>query len=198
MLTSSCAADGLVAPGTSQTTTLPYANRLLKLPDAGNQRSTMMSDSESDLSDAPEPQLPAAVEEGLPPHTSHENGVALEESGLSDGNDGDIGSDDADFDIDSQPLEATNEPDEHSLSEGSSRPPKRKAHGIEDDEDIKNNPELYGIRRSVWIHCQPHCQILTSIQGRARNNAPIVCQSLSLSSCDTKLFMIDRKSVRGI
>ena len=109
-----------------------------------------MSSSESDLSDIPEQQPPAAA----PFHDSvsplpQENGFHAEESDLSEDQDTVMGSDDADFEVESQPPEPS-APEVPSSSEDSTRPLKRKAHGgIEDDEDIMNNPELYGIRRSV-------------------------------------------------
>jgi chromodomain-helicase-DNA-binding protein 1 len=60
-------------------------------------------------------------------------------------------SDDADFDMDDSPAPAaTNRRHERSTSSESHRPPKRKL-GVEDDEHILANPELYGLRRSVRI-----------------------------------------------
>jgi chromodomain-helicase-DNA-binding protein 1 len=62
-------------------------------------------------------------------------------------------SEDADFDIDDSPApEATDSVrHERSTSVESHRPLKRKL-GVEDDEHIKANPELYGLRRSVGAH----------------------------------------------
>ena len=71
-----------------------------------------------------------------------------EESVLSDDLDVDMGSDDADFEVDSPALDISAARDARSSSEESRRPPRQKAR-IEDDEEIMNNPELYGIRRSV-------------------------------------------------
>lgn len=62
------------------------------------------------------------------------------------------GEDDADFDQDT-PLLEESEGMRHdrSSSEESSRPPKRKADDIDDEEYMKQNPELYGLRRSVRV-----------------------------------------------
>ena len=110
-----------------------------------------MTPSESDLSEVPD-QQPKTI---LPIHSSTNNtpdddNEDAEDSALSDNNDPSMGSDDGDFEMDS-PIPAEHGALEtRSSSEESRRPPKRKA-GIEDDEDIMNNPELYGIRRSVRI-----------------------------------------------
>lgn len=60
------------------------------------------------------------------------------------------GEEDAEFDEDT-PLHDESEGMRHdrSSSEESVRPPKRKAGDVDDDEYMKQNPELYGLRRSV-------------------------------------------------
>lgn len=60
------------------------------------------------------------------------------------------GSDDADFDMEDSPAPppASSARIDRSTSHDSRRPSKRKL-GVEEDEFIKANPELYGIRRSV-------------------------------------------------
>ena len=111
----------------------------------------MVSGSDSDLSDVPDP----GPSTKLPMHFSSKDsseGIPYDEdeSALSDDNeDGNMGSDDGDFEMES-PLPRVSAQDTRSPSEDSRRPMKRKL-GIEDDEDIMNNPELYGIRRSVCI-----------------------------------------------
>ena len=151
MLTFHYLAGGPVVTPSLEKTTLPFVNKPSPSPDDRHASIAMMSGSESDLSDVPEHQIAAAA----PSHSSlsplpYGNGLPDEESELSDDSDGLMGSDDAEFEIDSQPLEANAPRDLGSSSEDSPRPPKRRTYGgIEDDEDIMNNPELYGIRRSV-------------------------------------------------
>lgn len=62
------------------------------------------------------------------------------------------GEEDADFDGDT-PLHDESDGMRHdrSSSEDSSRPPKRKANDVDDEEYMKQNPELYGLRRSVRV-----------------------------------------------
>ena len=63
------------------------------------------------------------------------------------------GEDDAEFDEDT-PLHDESEGMRHdrSSSEESIRPAKRKANDVDDEEYMKQNPELYGLRRSVRAH----------------------------------------------
>jgi chromodomain-helicase-DNA-binding protein 1 len=66
----------------------------------------------------------------------------------SDDEDAD-GEADGDYDSESPaPAEVDGRHSRSSSSDDSSRPPKRKA-SVEDDEHITQNPELYGLRRSV-------------------------------------------------
>ena len=61
-----------------------------------------------------------------------------------------MGSDDPDFDMNTPP--AQNEvtvDDTHSSSQESPQQRKRKTGGIEHDDFMLNDPELYGLRRSV-------------------------------------------------
>lgn len=73
----------------------------------------------------------------------------------SDSPDENNASDDADFDmgdeIDDEPTNVQSDAagDSRSSSNESSRPAKRKA-AVEEEDFIKANPELYGLRRSVW------------------------------------------------
>ena len=150
MLTSHRPAGGPIVTTSSEKTTLPFVNRSPSSLDDQQISTRMMSGSESDLSDVPDPQLPAAApsRDSLSP-TPYGNGLHADESELSDDGNGLMGSDDGDFEVDSQPPEAKARRGISSSPDESPRPPKRKAANIEDDEDIMNNPELYGIRRSV-------------------------------------------------
>lgn len=177
MLTSLRLAGGLVVARTSERTTLPFANKSTSSPDEQQVAASIMSGSESDLSDVPEQHPPAALSRSSSAPIPQENGFHAEESELSD-EDGMAGSDDADFEIDSQPPEPVVPRLVSSSSEDSPRPPKRKAVGIEDDEDIMNNPELYGIRRSVRHPQRDNVATLcaeTHRQRRARPAKHLVC-----------------------
>lgn len=62
------------------------------------------------------------------------------------------GEEDADFDEETPPPEAADDMrQDSSSSESSLRPGKRKAEMIDDEEYMKQNPELYGLRRSVCL-----------------------------------------------
>jgi chromodomain-helicase-DNA-binding protein 1 len=122
----------------------PLVNELVASEDAPYE-------SESDLSEIREP--PAAAPTSLStsstpqqPEFGHQD---LESSQSSDAENQNA-SDDADFDMEDSPVPSPshNSRHERSSSPDSRRPSKRKL-GVEDDEHIKANPELYGLRRSV-------------------------------------------------
>ncbi|KAF4549455.1 Chromodomain helicase hrp3-like protein [Elsinoe fawcettii] len=102
--------------------------------------------SESDLSD-PDPEVIEGItvdnedDQDAMQDVIHE----METSESDDEEDAD-GEEDADFDMDSPPPEDTERPQSRS-SDDSIRPSKRKA-SVEEDEFMKKNPELYGLRRS--------------------------------------------------
>jgi len=92
-----------------------------------------------------------------------------DESELSDGPSAD-GSLDGDFELE---IVGDNPANGRSSSPDDRQAHKRKA-GIEDNKDIMNNPELYGIRRSVRRKCETVYTTADRRQGRARQNAQIV------------------------
>lgn len=109
-------------------------------------------DSESDLSEVANP----IIDEPSPATSTHQqnesDGLASEASDRSE-SEANNASDDADFDMEESPAPAiTNGGHDRSTSVESRRPAKRKL-GVEDDEHILANPELYGLRRSV---CNNH------------------------------------------
>jgi chromodomain-helicase-DNA-binding protein 1 len=113
-------------------------------------------ESGSDLSEVRE--APAAAASPSPSSTPHhQSDFANEDTEPSDESedDNDKGSDNDDFDVeDSIQATAHRHPRiDRSSSHDSRRPTKRKL-GIEDDEHIKANPELYGLRRSVCINAE--------------------------------------------
>lgn len=111
------------------------------------------SDSGSDLSEVRDPPVAEASPSSAssPTRQSNYGNDDVESSDHSE-EDNDNGSDDGDFDMDDDVAETSNQNvrDDRSSSRESRRPPKRKM-GIEDDEYIKANPELYGLRRSVRV-----------------------------------------------
>ncbi len=114
-----------------------------------NSHDRLTSGSESDLSDpldAPNaPTSSSQIKDLEADHSSPEGRTNPEASPEDDA----VGSDDGDFDMETPPPAKPNEaPDELSSSEESHKHGKRKA-GVEQDEHMMNNPELYGLRRSV-------------------------------------------------
>ena len=75
--------------------------------------------------------------------------VEEDDSELSDNDVDGLGEDDGEYEMDSGVKHEQQRQSTRSTSQESRRPMKRKAVGIEEDVDIMNNPELYGIRRSV-------------------------------------------------
>lgn len=151
MLTFHLAAGSLVLPlSMNQSPSLPASNGHLS-PLANNviNAEAVASDSESDLSDIVDPSNPRGLSSlngrlGFSGNNDTNN-INAESSNDDDG----AGSEDADYDMETPPpLEGGTAREERSLSHDSRRPAKRKA-GLEDDEHIMNNPELYGLRRSV-------------------------------------------------
>lgn len=107
--------------------------------------------SESDLSDVydlPPTNISSTTEGREQMHSDDDaiHGMATSESEDEEDADGEV---DADFEVETPPTAPTGgmRPD-RSVSEESLRPAKRKA-GVDDDEHMKENPELYGLRRSV-------------------------------------------------
>ena len=108
--------------------------------------------SGSDLSDAeslpPATTIPSNPEQDIDP--SDDDAIHDMATSEIDDEEDAPGEDDADFD-DETPMHDESEGMRHdrSSSEDSSRPAKRKADDYDDEELMKQNPELYGLRRSV-------------------------------------------------
>jgi chromodomain-helicase-DNA-binding protein 1 len=108
--------------------------------------------SDSDLSDA----RPAAVDVASPESDDaagspdEEPGFAQEEhEEQSDSSDNDA-QDDGDFDAAGSPASVQSNDDADRAASASPRPlPKRKATQVVEDDFMRENPELYGLRRSV-------------------------------------------------
>jgi chromodomain-helicase-DNA-binding protein 1 len=86
------------------------------------------------------------------------------------------GEPDGDYDSESPPSEQAESDRARSSSPESSRPLKRKASD-EGEDYIEQNPELYGLRRSVRGCHSPCVHKLTAAQGRARPSRRIVSGS---------------------
>lgn len=108
-------------------------------------------DSESDLSEVA---IPIIDEPSPAPTPNQQAEYGAHDTEASDSSPAEVvdESDDADFDMDDSPAPAPTDSGRHerSTSSESRRPPKRKL-GVEDDQHILANPELYGLRRSVRI-----------------------------------------------
>ena len=137
---------------TSSTTTpdLSYANGHLSPPSARPTATVAMaSESESDLSEAIDlPNAPAPFSNG----ERYDDGENVQEQGMSNESSHEedaLGSDDPDYDMGTPPAANAGSPgDMRSSSQDSPRQRKRKA-GVEPDDYMLNDPELYGLRRSV-------------------------------------------------
>ncbi|EME50139.1 hypothetical protein DOTSEDRAFT_68860 [Dothistroma septosporum NZE10] len=105
---------------------------------------------ESELPDADDIPITRISSHAAPQDETHSDDDAIHDMATSslDEDEDAPGEDDADFDDASPPPEHTDVLDhDRSSSESSSRPGKRKAD-VDDEEYMKQNPELYGLRRS--------------------------------------------------
>lgn len=119
------------------------------------------SDSESDLSEAVD--VPNTSTLSSNPEAQKVDGKSQSpRMNTESSHDEDaIGSDDADYDIETPaPPDPTIVRDDASSSEDSRRYAKRKV-GVEHDDHMMNNPELYGLRRSVGLALAPARNLLT-------------------------------------
>ena len=140
-----------VAPSTSSAS--PIGNGHLAPPPAFDQPNRLVaSDSESDLSEAIDP--PNTLLSS--PHTNNAQNGILDTNELSDSepsaDEDAMGSDDAEYELDSSPPPAIQNAalrDTRSASETSSKLGKRKASADDEEDFMINDPELYGLRRSV-------------------------------------------------
>lgn len=149
--------------------------------DDGREPSAQPQRSESDLSD-----LNDAPPAQTGPQEAHSDDDAIHDmatSEMDDDEDEDApGEEDADYEMASPTHEAADEMqhDRSSSSSSSSseedvRSGKRKPE-VDDEEYMKQNPELYGLRRSVrTLHCASFRNSLTRcLQGRARPTRRVV------------------------
>lgn len=144
--------------------------------------------SDSDLSDTHQPAAPEPSSDiDAPGEEDDDDELMAVDSDSSEDVDAE-GEPDADYDSDSPPSEHAPSSRAQSVSsQESSRPLKRKASSEKDDY-MTQNPELYGLRRSVGGPHKPRKNMLTSDQGRARPRRRIVgCLSLMEQLCTDEL-----------
>ena len=158
-------------PTSEASQTLPYSNGHLSVTPNGLTNGAIESSSESDLSEVVDP--PVLIFQSSAPE-NHESGFYSRRSSMSTHDEDAFGSEDAEYDLESPlPPDIETTHNARSSSQDSRRPAKRKA-GIEEHEYIMNNPELYGIRRSVSIRHGRLTPKLRPPQGRARPTTRIV------------------------
>lgn len=135
--------------------------------------------SESELSDINDLPMTSNVEMNGVEHSDDDAIHAMATSELDEDEDA-PGEDDVDMDDDMTPRDSADRLSQDRASQGSSRSGKRKAEMLEevldDDQYIQQNPELYGLRRSVRAAAfeisRP--QLTRSLQGRARPSRRVV------------------------
>ena len=161
----------------SSSTDLPYSNGHLSPPSTKPATNGAVTpQSESDLSEALDtPNVPSTL-----PNSEQNDGLKNGEVRASDDeslqDEDALGSDDPDYDMATPPTGNAGSPSEdRSRSQDSPRQRKRKADP-EHEDYMLNNPELYGLRRSV---SQRLAEVRHSakryIQGRPRPSRQIVC-----------------------
>lgn len=136
--------------GVSATTNLPYSNGHLSPPSAKPVPiGPITQDSESDLSEATDlPNAPTSFSKNEQCDVGEDVEMHESEGGSSHDEDA-MGSDDPDYNMATPPPGNTGSGrDARSSSQDSPRQRKRKA-GIEPEDYMLNDPELYGLRRSV-------------------------------------------------
>jgi chromodomain-helicase-DNA-binding protein 1 len=169
-------------PTPSTTSSLPYSNGHLSPPLSKSTVNGIVTPaSESDLSEALD--LPIASA-SLPNSERYDvKGDARPQSTDEESEEDAIGEDDPDFDMVTPPTANQGSLDDaHSSSEESPQQRKRKA-GVEPDDYMLNDPELYGLRRSVSFgHPRPRYATNPVLQGRPRPSRQIVCCLFSYTS----------------
>jgi len=154
---------------------MPYTNgRISPLAVHAAAPSSPSHHSDSDLSDAHEPAAaqPASDVDASGDDDDEDEAMAVD-SDSSEDVDAE-GEADGDYDSESPPSErAPSSRARSSSSQESLRPPKRKASEDKDDY-MTQNPELYGLRRSVRGARPSHRHQLTAVQGRARPSRRVV------------------------
>jgi chromodomain-helicase-DNA-binding protein 1 len=147
---------------------------------------------DSDLSDTQEPAAPEPSSDIDAPGEEDDDDEAVAVESDSSADVDAEGEPDGDYDSDSPPSEQAQSSRAQSVSsqESSSRPLKRKASSDKDDY-MTQNPELYGLRRSVRGASGARGSMLTSAQGRARPHRRIVSRPSHPEYIITDLYQVD-------
>lgn len=160
----------------STATDLSYSNGHLSPPSTKPETNGAVTpESESDLSEAIDPpDAPSTFPNSEQNDDGEDDQMRVSDDESSQDEDA-VGSDDPDYNMVTPPTgNAGSHGDDHSSSQDSPRQRKRKA-GPEHDDYMANDPELYGLRRSVSGRLSelPHSAKCT--QGRPRLPRQIVC-----------------------
>jgi chromodomain-helicase-DNA-binding protein 1 len=145
--------------------------------------------TDSDLSNVDDAEvLPSPDAQEEPNSVFHKPELTAEETYDDSGGEDDASAD-ADFDMDDSPQSPQNdsENDEQSSSNGSRQASRRKATTGNEDDYMRENPELYGLRRSV---CHPSFLSLTCQCWRANDADCVVTSHPATESCKLKLYLL--------
>lgn len=168
----------LIHPPSNTDPSISLSNgHLSPSPQNNDTPNTHHAPSESDLSEVAE-NLDAVAP------STEQNGGPMKEMEMSESDDVDAeGSDDADYDLDFPPRQRQSSEPDHSSSAESA--PSRKRKPVDENDLILQNPELYGLRRSVRTPIATCCSVscLHCHQGRARQtNRQLVSPHLHSSA----------------
>ena len=100
-------------------------------------------ESDSELSDPSDP-IAESASPPTPVDTKPEISMDFDDMSSDDAE----AEDDGEFEVDAPIRQEPANEDDHSSSDESIRPAKRKAQAVDDEEFIRSNPDLYGLRRS--------------------------------------------------
>lgn len=175
------ASTSVIPPSSRMEASIPFDNTN---DSSGNGKplsnGASFSDSESELSEPADPPMPSvssSPEETLAPVANHRSRSEEEEDDAAESQD------DGDYDMNRSMQQGQDEAStRHSSSDESLRPPKRKAPLManENEDYIRNNPDLYGLRRSH----------------RARPSRPMLDDSSDQHDSDSDLAVRPRKRLR--
>lgn len=133
----------------SSTTNITLSNGHLSPPQAFARTSSILSASDSDLSDAVQPTSNVTASSSSAGHGGVGNGYHSRTTSGPTFDEDAIGSDDADYDMETPPPAHADSPRHARSSSQDSRHGTKRKVGLDDDDFMLNDPELYGLRRSV-------------------------------------------------
>lgn len=165
----------------SSTTDLPYSNGHLSPPSTKPPANgSVTPQSESDLSEALDTPNASNTLPNSKQNDGGKNGQVRDSDDESLQDEDAVGSDDPDYDMATPPAgNAESFGEDRSPSQDSPRQRKRKA-GSEHEDYMLNNPELYGLRRSVSQRLpKPRHSAKRYTKGRPRPVRQIVCAPAS-------------------